>query len=173
MNHMLKQEVIDKLTELVAPMSGSRILEIGTGWGESATFFANLRPDWTVYTVDAYGLYGDGRIYKAWDHDQVKKVVDSLPINVVQILGDSRRLKWELPIDVLFIDGDHTFSGCLSDWERFGKWVRPGGIIAFDDYTQENNPNNGVKWVVDLVIMQPEKYQLVHKGYYSAIFKKL
>ena len=36
-------------------------------------------------------------------------------------------------VDVLFVDGDHTFKGVKADYEMFGPLVRPGGIVAFHD----------------------------------------
>ena len=36
-------------------------------------------------------------------------------------------------IDLLFIDGDHTYKGVKKDWEMYSPLVREGGIIAFHD----------------------------------------
>jgi predicted O-methyltransferase YrrM len=174
--HMLKPEVADKLTELLTPMEGKRILEIGTGWAESAEFFSRLKPEWKIYTIDGFGLYGDGRIYPRLEHEDVLKINKKIQHcgNVIQILGDSSAIPWELPLDLLFIDGDHSHDGCLRDFLAFHKWVRTGGLICFDDYTQENNPLNGVKKVVDVItVAMKNQYEIIHKGYYSAIFKKL
>lgn len=172
--HMLKPEVVDKATALMKSMPGSRLVEIGTGWGESASFFSKLKPDWTIYTIDAFGLYGDGRIYSRWDHDQVSKVIEGLPANVIQIVADSAKVPWELPIDVLFIDGGHSFNECLSDFLNYAQWVVPNGLIIFDDYNQENNSNNGVKQVVQHIVNKNSQgYKLIHAGYYAAILKKL
>jgi len=64
---MLKQEVIDAIKANL-PKKVERMLEIGTGWGESAEFFSQLFPSAMLYTIDGFGLYGDGRIYKSFDH---------------------------------------------------------------------------------------------------------
>jgi predicted O-methyltransferase YrrM len=172
--HMLKEEVAEKLTELISPMGGFRILEIGTGWCESAKFLSSLKPSWIIYTIDAFGLYGDGRIYDRWDHEKVLQINEQIRQcgNIIQILGDSSTIPWELPIDVLYIDGDHTAEGCGKDLNRFAPFVRTGGFIAFDDYTQENNPANGVKEVVEAAIGESDKYKLIHRGYYCAIIQK-
>jgi cephalosporin hydroxylase len=45
------------------------------------------------------------------------------------------------PIDVLFIDGDHRFSGCKQDHEMYGPLVRPGGIIAIHDTQMHRRPD--------------------------------
>lgn len=36
-------------------------------------------------------------------------------------------------LDLLFIDGDHTFGGVKSDFELYSVFVRPGGVVAFHD----------------------------------------
>jgi predicted O-methyltransferase YrrM len=83
-------------------------------------------------------------------------------------------IPWELPIDVLFLDGDHSYDGCLRDFISFNSFVRRGGIIVFDDYTQENNPANGVRLVVEHILSSKNtKYKIIHKGYYSAILERL
>lgn len=167
---MLKQEVVDIVTKLM-PEHGDRMLEIGTGWGESAEFFSKLRPHWMVYTIDGFGLYGDGRIYKQYEHYEMLAINQKLGPNVIQILGDSARVPWELEIDALFIDGDHSLEGCMSDFSRYAPWVEAGGIIIFDDYNQPNNPNNGVRETVNLVLAAYDRYELVFEGYYCAVLK--
>ena len=36
-------------------------------------------------------------------------------------------------IDLLFIDGDHTYGGVRADFDLWSPLVRPGGLIAFHD----------------------------------------
>jgi predicted O-methyltransferase YrrM len=36
-------------------------------------------------------------------------------------------------VDLVFIDGDHSYAGARSDFERFGRRVRVGGAVLFDD----------------------------------------
>lgn len=36
-------------------------------------------------------------------------------------------------IDVLFIDGDHTYDGVKQDYELYNGYVRPGGMVVFHD----------------------------------------
>ncbi len=173
MGHMLKEEVENKMRELITPMDGCRILEIGTGWGESSDFFSKLKPTWKVYTIDSFGLYGDGRIYKEFGHEKVKIINKNLGRNVIQILGDSSKIPWELPIDVLFIDGDHSFDGCYNDFQNFQLFVNQNGLVIFDDYNQPNNPHNGVKKAVHEAISNHDKFEIVYEGYYCSILKRI
>lgn len=40
---------------------------------------------------------------------------------------------WTKPIDLLFIDGDHSYEGVKDDWENFSPFVKKGGWIYFHD----------------------------------------
>jgi predicted O-methyltransferase YrrM len=37
------------------------------------------------------------------------------------------------PVDLAFIDGDHSPEGCREDWEAWRDHVAPGGAVAFHD----------------------------------------
>ena len=45
---------------------------------------------------------------------------------------DDEKLDW------IYIDGDHSYEGCLRDLENSLKVVKPGGLILGDDYGWEN-----------------------------------
>lgn len=36
-------------------------------------------------------------------------------------------------VDMLFIDGDHTYEGVKQDFEMYSKFVRKGGVVCFHD----------------------------------------
>jgi len=40
---------------------------------------------------------------------------------------------WTLPIELLFIDGDHTEAGVARDWDHFARHVCAGGHVLFHD----------------------------------------
>ena len=52
------------------------------------------------------------------------------------------------PVDVLFIDGDHSYEGVLADWLLYNPLVRKGGIVAFHD-AQLRGPSLGVADLLD------------------------
>lgn len=73
----------------------------------------------------------------------------------------------ERPIDVLFIDGMHTYEAVRRDYDRFAPHVRDGGYIVFHDMFgwYENGVNGSpIKRVVDEI--QGDK-MLVDTGYAS------
>lgn len=36
-------------------------------------------------------------------------------------------------IDLLFIDGDHSYEGAKADWESYKDFLKPGAVVAFHD----------------------------------------
>jgi hypothetical protein len=101
--------------------------EIGTRSGVSTTMFALAARDvgGRVYTMDItdeknsdarhnVGLVG-GEEYVTFIH------------------ADSSKTDFPEPIDVLFIDGDHSYDGVKGDYERHAPNVKQGGVIFFHD----------------------------------------
>jgi predicted O-methyltransferase YrrM len=47
-------------------------------------------------------------------------------------------------VDLLFLDGDHSYDGVRADFENYAPLVRPGGLIAFHDVESTNHPASQV-----------------------------
>lgn len=50
-----------------------------------------------------------------------------------EMLSGDLAQQWSRPLRMLWIDGDHTYEGVLSDFENFAPHLIPGGIIAMHD----------------------------------------
>lgn len=37
-------------------------------------------------------------------------------------------------LDLLFIDGDHSYEGVKADWDAYKSFLKPGSIVVFHDY---------------------------------------
>jgi predicted O-methyltransferase YrrM len=48
---------------------------------------------------------------------------------------------WARPIDLLFIDGDHSYDGVKRDWEAFVPFVSPFGVVVFHDTLWDLRPD--------------------------------
>jgi Methyltransferase domain len=69
-------------------------------------------------------------------------------------------------LDVLFIDGDHTYAAVRDDFAAYPRFVRDGGIIAFHDIVQDYRSRFGADngpWGGDV----PRFWSEVKRGYRS------
>jgi predicted O-methyltransferase YrrM len=55
------------------------------------------------------------------------------------------------PIEVLFIDGDHSYDGAKADFQRWSEYVRPGGHVLFHDAVDTGGYGNHYPGVVRLM----------------------
>lgn len=55
-------------------------------------------------------------------------------------------------VDILFIDGDHSYDGVINDFINYNDLVKPGGYIVFDDY-MDNVYSPKVKDAVDNIVL--------------------
>jgi predicted O-methyltransferase YrrM len=144
-----KPEEIAWLFARVAELRPERVLEIGTD--EGGTLFLWTRaaaPDARLVAVDtrplgplaarspfALTLRGFTRarqriavVMPADSHDP------STREHVETLLGGQ-------PLDFLFLDGDHGYEGIWQDFRMYAPLVRPGGLVAFHDVSQDPAPS--------------------------------
>ena len=147
-----------QLLEQVQEMRPRRVLEIGTANGGSLLPITRLSSaDAHVISVDLHhGEFGGG--YPAWRIPLYRSF--ALPNQRLDLLrGDShdartfervREFLGGQTLDLLFIDGDHTFEGVRQDFETYGPLVRPGGLIAFHDINppKDDAPEDGTGCLV-------------------------
>ena len=126
----LLQAIVESL-----PISPT-VLSIGAGVGTGSLGMVEMRPNIHAITVDIStgGPFGgmENEINAFREANKVLTVKLPLPR---QILGDSHEVwkNFNEPLDLLFIDGDHSSAGLTQDlnWLKF---VKPGGYVAFHDY---------------------------------------
>lgn len=115
------------------------VLEIGCDAG--GTLFA-----WSKVADKVYGI-------DLW-HAGFSSGLPRYGHNATIIEGNShdpecrRRLSESLednPVDFLFIDGDHTYSGVSCDFWIYKQFVRPGGFIGFHDICEFTAEVNDLK----------------------------
>ena len=68
------------------------------------------------------------------------------------IVGDSRTADPpRVPLELLFIDGDHSYEGAKADYERWGERVRPAGHLLFHDAVDTGGYGNVYPGVAQLM----------------------
>lgn len=79
---------------------------------------------------------------------------------VIETLSNSRVLGYSNKIDILFIDGDHSFDGVLADFNMYSDLVNIGGYVVFDDYNDSvHSPD--VKLAVDSLVPSLVDYEII------------
>jgi predicted O-methyltransferase YrrM len=135
------QSEILGLAQRVSALRPRTLLEIGTAEGGTLFILSQCAaPNATFISLDLpAGNYGGG--YPAWRGAIYKRL--TRPGQTLHLIrGDShetrrleevRNLLSGSPLDVLFVDGDHSYDGVKRDFELYGPLVRPGGMMAFHD----------------------------------------
>lgn len=124
-------------------------LEIGTAAG--GTFYLLCRAARSTASLLTIDLNND------WRRRVLLHLTCPKPSQKVHIIrGNSRdertlaRVKHALrsrELDILFIDGDHSFEGVRKDFELYSGLVRQGGIIAFHDIVTDYRTRYGIATV--------------------------
>jgi hypothetical protein len=126
-----------------------KFLQIGAYTGDATKWlFDNILTNSNSLLVDVDTWQGsDETIHKTFDWNNVEQVYD----NKTKIFQESKRLiknkitsdnffKTNVTkFDFIYIDGDHTAKGVLSDGFNSLNCLKSGGILAFDDYNWAQN----------------------------------
>lgn len=137
-------QLADELTEFlqfVEDTAPKTVLEIGTAKGGTLFLLCQVcPPDATLASIDfPEGEFGAG--YQHWKLPLYKSF-SRRGQTLYLVQGDSHdqqtraRLSNALSgrsVDLLFIDGDHTYEGARRDFEDYSPYVSEGGVIAFHD----------------------------------------
>lgn len=125
---------------LVEQMRPTTTVDLGVDYGYSTFCFAT-RGIGTVYGIDWFN--GDPQTGVRNTYSQVlESKAEGGFDNVELIQGkfDEVAKIWQLPIDILHIDGLHEYEAVKNDYETWSPFVRDGGIILMH-YT-ESYPND-------------------------------
>ncbi len=127
---------LDKFSDL----KNSTIVEIGSYTGESTIMFANKAK--LVISIDPF-MNGydsnDGASYLA-DLPTVvyqKYLENTAPYNNIQHIkktSDDAVIDIKEPVDLVYIDGVHTYEQVKKDIENYRGLVKPGGFLCGHDY---------------------------------------
>jgi predicted O-methyltransferase YrrM len=139
------------------------IVEIGTNVGTTLLMFASAQKlkqsKRRVNTIDIQSQDSlEGNIARA---DLAAYV------NVVVARSADVAIGWNKPIEMLFIDGDHSYAGCLSDIEHWGRFVIKDGYLVFHDFAD----GMGVpRAVYESVLSRPWLYRVLSDREFGSIF---
>jgi glycosyltransferase involved in cell wall biosynthesis len=128
--------------DLVANIKPKRIVELGTHYGTSLWSFSQAAKDQQIdaeiFAVDTWkgekhsGLYGE-EVFKTVNGIK-NNYYQKLKINLIRKTFDEAVLGFkDRSIDILHIDGLHTYEGVKHDYENWKNKVKSNGIVLFHD----------------------------------------
>jgi predicted O-methyltransferase YrrM len=142
-----KPSELTELLALVADLRPRRVVEIGTYRGGSLWAFAQLAAsDAILLSIDLpggeFGAGYDGEVESRFAnflrHEQ-RIVTLPLDSHDPATVAAARAALEGVPVDLLFIDGDHSYEGVKRDFELYAPLVRPGGIVALHDILADSD----------------------------------
>ncbi len=136
-SHLTLSEKIFLYRMTLTLRSNSVIVEIGSYLGASTTFLAAGAKDTQslVYCVDTW----KNDAMSEGPRDTFDEFLSNTEIyrdHIKPFRGLSVDIAngFDNPIDLLFLDGDHSYQGCRSDVEAWLPKMKPGGIVVLHDY---------------------------------------
>ena len=129
--------------------SPATVVEVGSYVGLSALCMAAAGH--TVYCVDTFQgtvedaqdelgqtarkmrqTLGDGIVLDTF----LKNTKDRLFKSIFPCVGESTlwAKRWPFPVDMVFIDANHSYDSCLADIHGWRPHVKPGGILCGHDF---------------------------------------
>jgi predicted O-methyltransferase YrrM len=134
---------------LLAELAAGRrcVVEIGVYEGASAIALAEALPrDAELHLVEPFGEGPWPGLFSPANEKATRSQVERAPRRrggprLVWHVATSEEAarRWEGPLDLVFIDGDHEEAAVRLDWEAWSRWVEPGGVVAFHD-AREGQP---------------------------------
>jgi methyltransferase family protein len=113
----------------------STLVEIGVAEGVSALALREtMSPEGTLHLIDPYHLsrFPALNFMKRAAHRAVESCSRG-KVNWIERFSHDAVGRWTASIDLLVIDGDHSYAGVEADWNDWSHFVKPGGAVIFHD----------------------------------------
>jgi len=160
-------------------------LETGSLFGGSLCLVMQDPTPCSFVGIDLFdGYYGKGQDPKTKKHVDIKTArqnIDKLNIHQHKyslIQGSSYDEKTvdkfrslDLMIDILLIDGDHSYQGVSKDYHCYKNFINSGGFAIFDNYG-EPNVWEDVKRAVDEIDFESDGFQKIGQYGFSYFIRK-
>jgi len=129
------------LGELVKPMKNPFVVEIGCSEGHTTEWLLQCNPELKIVSIDPYANYVD------WNGVSLNDRQEFFEETMHRLSGYSNRFEMirdysdnvvdrfdDNSVDLLFIDGLHTYEQVLIDCHNYYSKVKPGGVFSGHDF---------------------------------------
>ena len=163
---------------VLASITKQNILEVGCYLGYSSCIMASaISSDRKIFSVDRFEIpknwskkTSDNWIFKNYSQiEWATKNRNALGFEskITFVESDSKSYAAELrnmrdrpKFDLIFIDGDHSYEGCLSDMKDYMPMLEEGGYLVMHDYNSPFHP--GVAKAVDEIIQSDISFKCLY-----------
>jgi MMP 1-O-methyltransferase len=140
---------------LAAARAARCVVEIGVYEGSSAILLCGaLHADAKLHLVDPFGRHPDA-LPSGWGATEwaTRRVVaralrrrgsQAPSVQWHACLSSQLATRWQGGADLVFVDGDHSESGCELDWSSWRGFVTLGGHIVFHDARADSPDGRGL-----------------------------
>ena len=152
------QQVYNEILEFAKMLDKIKptfVLEIGTAGGGSLFLISRAASDnASIISIDlpgGEGLGGEGYpapripLYKSFAKSGQKIHLLTVDSHSPEALEKVKTILNGAELDLLFIDGDHSYEGVKKDFETYYPLVRKGGKIAFHDIVPSSRVHKSCK----------------------------
>ncbi len=151
--------------------AGNIICEIGSYLGASACFLAAgssevIGEPVAVHCVDTWDNKGMTEGPKnTWN--EFKKNVAGYESLIITHRGKSVDVArdFKKQIDLLFLDGDHSYEGCRSDIESWFPHLKPGGLVIMHDYGWAEGVQQVVQEIISPLTIKEDRLPNLYWGW--------
>jgi predicted O-methyltransferase YrrM len=126
-------------------------IEIGSARGKSACFIGlALRRNGggKLYAIDPHAAtnWNDGKSVDTFSiiTENLRRAGVTEFVEIVRQTSGEASKGWDKKIDLIFIDGDHSYEGVKADWELFLPHLNEFGVAVFHDTLWDLRPDP--KW---------------------------
>ena len=133
---------------LVRSMKPEVCVEIGSARGRSTCFIGMALKEngrGKLFAIDPHQLT-NWNDYKSVDTFEI--IMNNLAalhitnqVEIVRMTSEEAARGWSRQIDMIFIDGDHTYDGIKRDWELFVPHLTTFGVVIFHDTIWDLRPD--------------------------------
>ena len=134
------------------------LVEIGVMHGATTALLRSvMAPDGVVTGIDRHP---PGRLLVSFERLVARHELARHPRGRAVLLrqwSHEAARDWTAPIDFLFIDGDHSWTGVERDWRDWTPHLMPGGLVALHDSRPMpgREPLDSVRFTAEVVLCDP------------------
>ncbi len=158
------------LRTLVRDTGARAVVEIGVYEGSSAVVLCDaLQPGADLHLIDPFVDERGTSLNFGWRANPtatrlaVRRAASEIRVHWHVARSQEVGRSWQAgPVDLVFVDGDHSYAGCMEDWEVWHPHVRPGGAIAFHDALGPRGSEGPTRVVAELFrLREPWEWRLL------------